>query len=528
MQFPFSKIGFKQRTFGGGGAGGSGSGSGGGNNNNSSNNNSSNNNRPAPAPRTTAQVQADINRTLKETGGTWNSDLNKLVAERTASQAAPSPAPSNRVASGPAPSNNNNSNNNVTVASSDPRTAFELLAQSQNAGTFAPPSGDDSLASLLTPTRLAPGAGPATASRTAAQVQAEINAALKDSGGEWTSGLNKLVAERTALSGASPAAASNITVSTSDASNPAAPPKTTTTLTTEQLAANSDGKYGYYRVDTGEYVPPGIDKENGGGPDYGGVSFGSGGGAELDLDADQYISEAEMASGRTPENPNGLTQNLWSNISNGIKATPLGSGINPTGIAGYFDRAPFGLGLVNAARTASPPSYIRPDSSLPAQSDPAYANLNLWWEGDQYQSPTTATNTGPAPRATAAESILNNNNDGTGGGTRPADGTTSGGPGRAPAPEGYMYDANGVLIPIPVQSGQPINSNLSYQPGQTTVATMNNYANPFTAALPVSQSDAFTPPSLAQIQGVPSPYAQQQTAFEQMQQPPVLFPNSLV
>jgi hypothetical protein len=91
-----------------------------------------------------------------------------------------------------------------------------------------------------------------------------------------------------------------------------------------------------------------------------------------------------------------------------------------------------------------------------------------------------------------------------------------------------MYDANGVLIPIPVQSGQPINSNLSYQPGQTTVATMNNYANPFTAALPVSQSDAFMPPSLAQIQGVPSPYAQQQTAFEQMQQPPVLFPNSLV
>ena len=521
MQFPFLKIGFKQRTFGGGDKGGGG------------NNNSSNNNRPAPAPapapRTTAQVQADINRTLKETGGTWNSDLNKLVAERTASQAAPSPAPSNRVASGPAPSNNNNS---VTVASSDPRTAFELLAQSQNAGTFAPPSGDDSLASLLTPTRLAPGAGPATASRTAAQVQAEINAALKDSGGEWTSGLNKLVAERTALSGASPAAASNITVSTKDASNPAAPPKTTTTLTSEQLAANSDGKYGYYRVDTGEYVSPAQDRINGGGPDYGGVAFGSGGGAELDLNNDRYISEAELSAGRTPENPNGLQQNLWSGISTAIGATPLGSGINPTGIAGYFDRAPFGLGLVNAARTASPPSYIRPDSSLPAQSDPAYANLNLWWEGDQYKDAQGNPIVYPeAPVAVPRFENYDSPNEVLSGGSAPGGpgrAPAPGGPGRAPAPEGYMYDANGVLIPIPVQSGQPINSNLSYQPGQTTVATMNNYANPFTAALPVSQSDAFTPPSLAQLQGVQSPYAQQQTAFEQMQQPPVLFPNSLV
>ena len=289
----------------------------------------------------------------------------------------------------------------------------------------------------------------------------------------------------------------------------------------------NDGKYGYTRTD-GTKVSPTQDRINGGGPDYGGAAFGSGGGAELDLNNDRYISEAELSAGRTPENPNGLQQNLWSGISTAIGATPLGSGLPPTGFAKFIDNAPFGLGLVNAARTASPPSYIRPDSSLPAQSDPAYANLDMWWDGDQYQPSTTATNTGLAPRTTAAESILNNNNDGTGGGTSPADSATSGGPGRAPAPEGYMYDVNGVLIPIPVQSGQPINSNLSYQPGQTTVATLNNYANPFTPALPVSQSDAFMPPSLAQIQGAPSPYAQQQTAFEQMQQPPVLFPNSLV
>jgi hypothetical protein len=41
---------------------------------------------------------------------------------------------------------------------------------------------------------------------------------------------------------------------------------------TQQMITDSqnDGKYGYYYND-GSYVPPEIDKYNGGGPDYGGV-----------------------------------------------------------------------------------------------------------------------------------------------------------------------------------------------------------------------------------------------------------------
>jgi hypothetical protein len=67
---------------------------------------------------------------------------------------------------------------------------------------------------------------------------------------------------------------------------------------TQQMITDSqnDGKYGYYYND-GSYVPPEIDKYNGGGPDYGGVRFASGGGAQFDLDGDRFLSKKEMRIG---------------------------------------------------------------------------------------------------------------------------------------------------------------------------------------------------------------------------------------
>jgi hypothetical protein len=40
-----------------------------------------------------------------------------------------------------------------------------------------------------------------------------------------------------------------------------------------------------------------IDKYNGGGPDYSGVAFASGGGAQFDLDGDRFLSKTEMRIG---------------------------------------------------------------------------------------------------------------------------------------------------------------------------------------------------------------------------------------
>jgi hypothetical protein len=60
--------------------------------------------------------------------------------------------------------------------------------------------------------------------------------------------------------------------------------------------SQNDGEYGYYNND-GSYVPKEIDKYNGGGPDYGGVRFASGGGAQFDLDGDRFLSKTEMGIG---------------------------------------------------------------------------------------------------------------------------------------------------------------------------------------------------------------------------------------
>jgi hypothetical protein len=129
--------------------------------------------------------------------------------------------------------------------------------------------------------------------------------------------------------------------------------------------------YGYLDPITGLAVTPGIDQINGGGPGYGGAAFASGGGAALDTNKDNYISEAEIAAGKAKGLA--LEQNAISKIGTRLGVTPLGSGIDPTGIAGFADS-----GILGFARKLGAPGYVRPDSSIaPGQE------LNKWWEADK-------------------------------------------------------------------------------------------------------------------------------------------------
>jgi hypothetical protein len=136
------------------------------------------------------------------------------------------------------------------------------------------------------------------------------------------------------------------------------------------VVTNAKG-YGYFDPITGLAVTPGKIQINGGGPGYGGAAFGSGGGAALDTNKDNYISEAEIAAGKAKGLE--LEQNAWSKFGTGLGITPLGSGIDPTGLAGAFDS-----GILGFARKLGRPGYTRPDSSIaPGQK------LNKWWEADK-------------------------------------------------------------------------------------------------------------------------------------------------
>jgi hypothetical protein len=133
------------------------------------------------------------------------------------------------------------------------------------------------------------------------------------------------------------------------------------------VVTNAKG-YGYLDPLTGLAVTPWTDSINGGGPGYGGAALGSGGGAALDTNKDNYISEAEIAAGKAKGLE--LEQNAWSKFGTGLGITPLGSGIDPTGIAGLADPS--------FIRKLGAPGYVRPDSSIaPGQE------LNKWWEADK-------------------------------------------------------------------------------------------------------------------------------------------------
>jgi hypothetical protein len=192
---------------------------------------------------------------------------------------------------------------------------------------------------------------------------------------------------------------------------------------TQQMITDSqnDGEYGYYNND-GSFVPASIDKYNGGGPDYSGVAFASGGGAQFDLDGDRFISKTEMGIGEAAGYE--LDKNFWSKAGTGLGVTPLGSGQEPTGVAKWAEKliVPGGSTL----RKLSPPAFERPLSSYDPNNP--YADVgedapNIWWEkgktnpiGFEYKrtpDEVLADRTASREKAAidAANEITNNDND---------------------------------------------------------------------------------------------------------------------
>jgi hypothetical protein len=214
-----------------------------------------------------------------------------------------------------------------------------------------------------------------------------------------------------------------VTVSTKDALTT---PQTFGALpdgVTQEMITDSqnDGEYGYYNND-GSYVPKEIDEYNGGGPDYGGVRFASGGGAQFDLDGDRFLSKTEMGIGEAAGKE--LDQNFWSKAGTGLGVTSLGSGQDPTGVAKWAEKliVPGGSTL----RKLSPPSYERPLSSYDPNNP--YADVgenapNIWWEkgktnpiGFEYKrtpAEVLADQTASREKAAiaAANELTNNDND---------------------------------------------------------------------------------------------------------------------
>jgi hypothetical protein len=192
---------------------------------------------------------------------------------------------------------------------------------------------------------------------------------------------------------------------------------------TQQMITDSqnDGEYGYYNND-GSYVPKEIDKYNGAGPDYSGVRFASGGGAQFDKDGDRFITKEEIRLGEIEGK--GFKDNFWSLTGRGLGGTPLGSGQDPTGVAKWAEKliVPGGSTL----RKLSPPAFERPLSSY----DPTnpYADVgenapNIWWEkgktnpiGFEYKrtpAEVLADRTASREQAAiaAANELTNNDND---------------------------------------------------------------------------------------------------------------------
>jgi hypothetical protein len=200
------------------------------------------------------------------------------------------------------------------------------------------------------------------------------------------------------------------------------------------VVTNKKG-YGYLDPLTGLAVTPWTDSINGGGPGYGGAAFGSGGGAALDTNKDNYISEAEIAAGKAKGLA--LEQNAISKIGTGLGVTPLGSGIDPTGIAGLVDPS--------FIRKLGTPAYTRPDSSIaPGQE------LNKWWEADKNalgfaygtQDEISQRRADAVRAAAAAAAVPERNSDNDNGPVAPTVPTVT-------TPPTYTANAQQAFMPIP-------------------------------------------------------------------------------
>jgi hypothetical protein len=209
------------------------------------------------------------------------------------------------------------------------------------------------------------------------------------------------------------------------------------------VVTNAKG-YGYFDPITGLAVTPWTDSINGGGPGYGGAALGSGGGAALDTNKDNYISEAEIAAGKAKGLE--LEQNAWSKFGTGLGITPLGSGIDPTGLAGAVDS-----GIVGFARKLGAPGYVRPPSSIaPGQE------LNKWWEADKNalgfaygtQDEISQRRADAVRAAAAAAAVSERNSDNDNGPVAPTVPTVT-------TPPTYTENASSPFAPIPNPNYNP-------------------------------------------------------------------------
>lgn len=132
-----------------------------------------------------------------------------------------------------------------------------------------------------------------------------------------------------------------------------------------------DDEWGYTRPD-GTVVSAAVDMIDGGGKNFGGEMFGSSGGINADLNGDGYITNDEAyATG-------GINSNLVSTISTASGATPLGSGIDPTGVAGaVYNYTPAGLLYGGVKNMTDNFGFERPETSIGTDLDDITGSLNL-------------------------------------------------------------------------------------------------------------------------------------------------------
>jgi hypothetical protein len=133
----------------------------------------------------------------------------------------------------------------------------------------------------------------------------------------------------------------------------------------------TDDKWGYTRAD-GSVVSAAQDMIDGGGKNFGGEVFGASGGVNADLDGDGYVTAAEAAASGN------LSGNMISGISNASGATPLGSGLEPTGVAGaLYNYSIPGMLYQGAKNMTDNFGYVgRPESSLNSDIDSVVGGLS--------------------------------------------------------------------------------------------------------------------------------------------------------
>ena len=117
------------------------------------------------------------------------------------------------------------------------------------------------------------------------------------------------------------------TVTSAPVETTVAPPPVKEVAPVEIAEDRLDNKWGYTNPTTGEYVPAGIDMIDGGGKNSAGAGFAASGGVAADTNNDGFVSASEA------EAVGGLEGNFFSGISNAVGATPLGSGLEATGLA---------------------------------------------------------------------------------------------------------------------------------------------------------------------------------------------------